>query len=122
MTIKINMIKKIPPYKIDIGDTIILRGIREFSNDQEHCYIDQNKIDLRGHRLLVTDVEYSDENDDFYLTVRCNNCNGNVCNARWFEGRSPHVLYFGDEDINNIYVTVFNDNTKTYELYEEMLK
>lgn len=117
------MIKEIPPYKIDIGDTIILRGIREFSNDQDHCYIDQNKIDLRGHRLLVTDIEYNDEHEDFYLTVRCNNCNGDVCNpARWREGRSPHVLYFGDEDINNIYVTVFNDNTKTYELYEEMLK
>ena len=116
------MIQNIKPYKIDIGDTIILRGIREFSSDQDHCYIDQNKIDLRGHRLLVTDIEYSDEHEDFYLTVRCNKCDGRICNAEYFEGKSPHVLYFGDSDMNNIYVTVFSDNSKVYELYEDILE
>lgn len=113
------MIENIKPHKIDIGDTIILRGIREFSNDQDHCYIDQSKIDLRGHRLLVTDIEYNDEHEDCYLTVRCNKCNGSACNGEY---KSPHVLYFGDSDMNNIYVTVFSDNSKVYELYEDILR
>ena len=95
------MIKNIKPYKIDIGDTIIFRGIRD--SIDEDLYEDNSSLNLSGRRLLVVDMEYSEEEGNYCLYLRCNTC------------KLLHDIWFSDDDMNNSLVTVFRDDSKTHE-------
>ena len=98
------MIENIKPYKIDVGDTIIFSGIRKY---QDEIY-DQNDMDLVGHRFLVSNITYHDEDGIFDLDLLCNMC------------ERIHQTSVRDDDMNNMFVTVFKDDSKSYELYEEL--
>ena len=100
------MIKNIKPYKIDVGDTIIFRGVRA-SKDKE-LYEDNNSIDLAGRRLLVVDIEYSEEEGNYCLYLRCNLCD------------NLHDIWISDDDMSNTYVTVFRDDINNNKLYGEI--
>ena len=68
------MIKHIKPYKIDVGDTIIFTGTRGDKKVDEDLYIDNSDHNLVGQRLLVVDIEYSEEEGNYCLYLRCNRC------------------------------------------------
>lgn len=110
---------------MEVGDTIILEGIREFSNDQEHCYEDQNNVDLRGRKLLLVEpVEFCEDGNDYTVIVKCNNCDSGKCGN--CDGdrtvHSPHVLYFTEDDMSSVYITAFTDETDIFVKNEELLR
>jgi len=96
------MIKHIKPYKIDVGDTIIFTGTRTKKIDDD-LYMDNSDHNLIGQRLLVVDIEYSEDNGSYCLYLRCNTC------------KLLHDIWFSDDDMNNSLVTVFRDDSKTHE-------
>mgnify|MGYP003653847387 FL=1 len=97
------MIKHIKPYKIDVGDTIIFTGTRGDKKVDDDLYIDNGNHNLVGQRLLVVDIEYSEEEGNYCLYLRCNRC------------KLLHDIWFSDDDMNNSLVTVFRDDSKTHE-------
>jgi hypothetical protein len=100
------MIKNIKPYKIDIGDTIIFRGVKD--STESDLYEDSSSIDLAGRRLLVVDIEYSEEEGNYCLYLRCNTC------------KDLHDVWISDDDMNNTWVTVFRDDSNSNKLYGEI--
>ena len=101
------MIKNIKPYKIDVGDTIIFRGTRNKKIDDD-LYMDNGDHNLIGQRLLVVDIEYSEEEGNYCLYLRCNLC------------EKLHDIWISDDDMSSTYVTVFRDDINNNKLYGEI--
>jgi hypothetical protein len=97
------MLKHIKPYKIDVGDTIIFRGTH--ASREDDLFKDNSNIDLAGQRLLVVDIEYSEEEGNYCLYLRCNLC------------EKLHDIWISDDEMNNTFVTVFRDDSKNHEYF-----